>query len=51
MKQTFPATIGIGAGIGMVFAIALFGSQALVWGLIIGAALGTVSGAIMANRK
>lgn len=51
MKQTFPISIGVGAGTGLVLALAIFGAQAMVWGLIIGAALGTVSGAVAANKK
>lgn len=51
MKQAFPTVIGASAGIGMVLALAIYGADAMVWGLIIGAALGTVFGAIIATRK
>lgn len=44
MKRALPVTIGVGAGAGMVLALAIFGANAIVWGLIGGAALGTIFG-------
>lgn len=51
MVRFFPISIGVGAGIGMVLAMALFGGGALVWGLIGGAALGAIFGLLGFARR
>lgn len=40
-----------GAGIGLVMGMVLFGVENMVWGLIVGAALGTVAGAAASSSK
>ncbi len=50
MKQILPISIGTGAGVGMVLAMAIFGADAMVWGLIGGAALGATFGLITTGR-
>lgn len=43
--------IGIGAGVGLVLALAMFGADKMVWGLLVGAALGTVVGAVASSSS
>jgi hypothetical protein len=44
--MAFPISIGVCAGIGMVLTLAIYGPQAMVWGLIGGAALGSILGLV-----
>jgi hypothetical protein len=44
--MTFPISTGVFAGIGMVLTLAIYGPQAMVWGLIGGAALGSILGLV-----
>jgi hypothetical protein len=50
MNRFFPITIGIGAGIGLVFTQAIWGAEAIAWGLTGGAALGAVFGIIFPGK-
>jgi len=46
MKQAYPVFIGVGAGAGMVLALAIWGAEAITWGLIFGGALGAIIGVL-----